>query len=123
MRKIGYLVVLVFVLALVSQWTAIAATTTPPPTTKATTHKTTHPAVHKITHKPAQKAKGPAAELAKVKLADNGLTLEPMTVKPGKVTFKATNHGKLVHAFQIKGQGLDKKTPDIVPGADQTDYG
>lgn len=40
----------------------------------------------------------------------------PTTISAGTVTFHVTNNGTAVHAFEIQGNGIDEKTPDINPG-------
>ena len=45
--------------------------------------------------------------------------LSPGTIsiaKPGKVTFDVKNTGKLTHALEIAGNGVETKTGSIAPG-------
>jgi uncharacterized cupredoxin-like copper-binding protein len=37
--------------------------------------------------------------------------------KPGKVTFDATNAGKLTHALELEGNGVEQKIGSISPGS------
>jgi hypothetical protein len=38
------------------------------------------------------------------------------SVPAGSVTFDVKNDGKIVHALEISGQGVDEKTGDVQPG-------
>ena len=120
LKRIAYIVALVFVLALVAQW-AVFATTATQPTEKQTSKMTTPKAGHmpsKAAKIPAKKGATTATALqeVKVKLTDEGVTLDASTVKAGKVRFVARNSGKTAVPLEVKGSGFDQKTLDIQPG-------
>lgn len=49
-------------------------------------------------------------------LKEFSVTLSPSTVTSGPVRFSVTNQGTVVHAFEIKGNGIDQKTNNLNPG-------
>ena len=66
-----------------------------------------------------------AAEEAKpstvhVKLSEWKVTLDPATVHPGPVVLEVSNAGKIPHALEIEGKGVEKSTGRIAPGAHAT---
>jgi len=90
-----------------SPTTAPTATTPPSPTAAA-------PAGADLGPTPAS---GEASvQVVQVDLAEFTITFDTSTFKAGPVQFKVTNTGKLPHALEIKGQGLDEKTAILAPG-------
>jgi hypothetical protein len=59
---------------------------------------------------------GPAANVEKVSEVDYKIKL-PGSGGPGAYTFEVTNDGKAVHNLTIEGQGIEKATADLQPGA------
>ncbi|HEX7077170.1 MAG TPA: hypothetical protein VF363_01980 [Candidatus Eisenbacteria bacterium] len=55
-----------------------------------------------------------------VRLDEWKVSLTPETVPPGPVVFEVTNTGKVPHALEIEGRGVEKSTPRIMPGASAT---
>jgi len=55
-----------------------------------------------------------------VKLSEWKVTLTPSVVPPGPVVFEVTNSGKVPHAFEIEGSGVEKSTPRLLSGATAT---
>jgi hypothetical protein len=62
----------------------------------------------------------PKASTVLVKLSEWKVTLTPSVVPPGSVVFEVTNSGKVPHAFEIEGSGVEKSTPRLVSGATAT---
>ncbi len=60
-----------------------------------------------------------AASPRTVSISEAEFMLSPGTVSlatPGKVTFDVKNTGKLTHALEIEGNGVEAKTGSIAPG-------
>src|SRR6476620_1446873 len=55
-----------------------------------------------------------------VDLSEWTVSLTPKAVPPGQVVFEVTNSGKVPHALEIEGRGVEKSTSRIMPGASQT---
>jgi hypothetical protein len=62
----------------------------------------------------------PRVSAVLVKLSEWKVTLTPSVVPPGPVVFEVTNSGKVPHAFEIEGSGVEKSTPRLVSGATAT---
>ena len=62
----------------------------------------------------------PKASTVLVKLSEWKVTLTPSVVPPGPVVFEVTNSGKVPHALEIEGAGVEKSTPRLVSGATAT---
>ena len=60
----------------------------------------------------------PAAVTAK--MSEWKITLSQETIPAGTVAFTATNAGTIPHAFEVEGQGMEKKTDVIQPGSSAT---
>jgi plastocyanin len=54
------------------------------------------------------------------RLSEWTIQLSETTVPAGPVTFTATNGGSIPHAFEVEGQGIERETPLIQPGASAT---
>ena len=52
--------------------------------------------------------------------ADYVLTPDTASVPAGDVTFKVKNNGKIAHALEIEGNGVEEKTGNIQPGTGAT---
>ena len=55
-----------------------------------------------------------------VRLTEWKVELSQGTIAPGTVRFAITNAGSIPHAFEVGGQGLEKQTAIIQPGASGT---
>jgi plastocyanin len=58
-----------------------------------------------------------------VKISETEFKLDPADAKvgkAGKVTFKVTNDGEVVHALEVEGPGEEAKTDSIDPGKSAT---
>jgi len=55
-----------------------------------------------------------------VKLSEWRVELSEGTIAAGAVTFTVTNAGSIPHAFEIEGQGIERETGVIQPGASAT---
>jgi uncharacterized cupredoxin-like copper-binding protein len=55
-----------------------------------------------------------------VSLTEWKVSLTPAVVSPGPVVFEVTNSGKVPHALEIEGRGIEKSTSRIMPGASAT---
>ena len=55
-----------------------------------------------------------------VNLSEWKVSLTPKEVPPGSVVFEVSNSGKIPHALEIEGRGLEKSTSRILPGASAT---
>jgi len=60
----------------------------------------------------------PAAVSAR--LSEWTIQLSEATVPTGQVTFAVTNGGSIPHAFEVEGNGTERATPLIQPGASAT---
>ena len=60
----------------------------------------------------------PAAVSAK--LSEWKVELSQPSITAGVVNFTVTNAGSVPHAFEVEGQGIEKETPVIQPGASAT---
>jgi len=58
----------------------------------------------------------PRPTTVQVKLSEWKVALSPATIPPGTVRFEITNTGKVPHALEIEGRGIEKSTPRIAPG-------
>jgi len=67
---------------------------------------------------PAPRAGNPAA--VSVRLSEWKVELSQDIVTAGSVTFTVANVGNIPHAFEIEGQGIEKETALIQPGASAT---
>ena len=54
------------------------------------------------------------------KLSEWTIQLSKTSVPAGQVAFTVTNGGSIPHAFEVEGQGTEKETPLIQPGASAT---
>lgn len=61
-----------------------------------------------------------AAPAVGVKLSEWKVELSERTVAAGAVTFTIANTGTIPHAFEIEGQGIERETAVIQPGASAT---
>jgi plastocyanin len=58
-----------------------------------------------------------------IQISEQEYSLDPGTVtvsKTGTYEFKVTNNGKIAHALEVEGNGVEEKTGDIQPGAAAT---
>jgi len=55
-----------------------------------------------------------------VKLSEWRVELSEGTIAAGAVTFTVTNAGSIPHAFEVEGQGIERETSVIQPGASAT---
>ena len=55
-----------------------------------------------------------------VKMSEWKIMLSQETVSPGAVAFTVTNAGTIPHAFEVEGQGIERKTDVIQPGSSAT---
>src|SRR5258706_7731051 len=62
----------------------------------------------------------PKPNIVQVSLSEWKVSLTPRAVPPGPVVFQVTNSGKVPHALEIEGRGLEKRTSRILPGASAT---
>lgn len=62
----------------------------------------------------------PKPHTVQVSLSEWAVSLTPAVVPPGSVVFEVTNAGKVPHALEIEGGGIEKKTSSIMPGASET---
>src|SRR5712691_1717186 len=62
----------------------------------------------------------PKPNTVQVSLSEWAVSLTPTVVPPGSVVFEVTNAGKVPHALEIEGGGVEKKTSPIMPGASET---
>jgi uncharacterized cupredoxin-like copper-binding protein len=68
--------------------------------------------------KAAAPSSGGGGQTIQVKETEYKLTPSSFKVaKPGQVTFDATNAGKLTHALEIEGNGVQQKIGSISPGS------
>ena len=51
-----------------------------------------------------------------VRLSEWNVELSQQAIAPGAVTFAVTNAGRIPHAFEIEGNGIEQETPTIQPG-------
>ena len=65
-------------------------------------------------------SKTPAPAAVSAKLTEWKVELSEATVAAGAVTFTVTNAGSIPHAFEVEGQGIEKETGVIQPGASAT---
>jgi plastocyanin len=54
------------------------------------------------------------------RLSEWTVKLSETTIPAGPVTFTVTNGGSIPHAFEVEGQGTERQTPLIQPGATAT---
>ena len=62
---------------------------------------------------------GAAGKTQEIDVSETDFKLDPAdpTVKPGTVTFKATNDGQALHNLEIEGDGVEEELPqDLQPG-------
>jgi hypothetical protein len=62
----------------------------------------------------------PKPSTVQVSLSEWKVSLTPRAVPPGSVVFQVTNSGKVPHALEIEGRGVEKSTSRIMPGASAT---
>jgi plastocyanin len=63
------------------------------------------------------------AVLQTIQISEKEYSLTPGTVhvsKPGTYAFKATNNGRISHALEIEGNGVEAKTGEISAGSSAT---
>jgi uncharacterized cupredoxin-like copper-binding protein len=65
---------------------------------------------------PAHRAPAHAAEVS-AKLSEWKVELSEDTIAVGTVTFRIANTGSIPHAFEVEGQGIEKKSVEIQPGS------
>ena len=68
---------------------------------------------------PAHRAPGDPAAVS-AKLSEWKIELSQATITSGSVTFTVTNAGSIPHAFEVEGQGIERETALIQPGARAT---
>ena len=68
---------------------------------------------------PIHRTPGEPAPMS-AKLSEWKVELSRGTITAGTVTFTVTNAGIIPHAFEVEGQGIEKKTDVIQPGASAT---
>jgi plastocyanin len=63
---------------------------------------------------------GAAGKAQEVDVSETEYKLDPAdpTVKPGTVTFKATNDGQAVHNLEIEGDGVEEELPEDLQAGD-----
>ena len=62
----------------------------------------------------------PTPAAVNVKLSEWKVELSEGTIAAGAVTFTVTNAGSIPHALEVEGQGIEKQTGVIQPGASAT---
>ena len=62
----------------------------------------------------------PTPNIVRVNMAEWTVALTPSAVPAGPVVFEVTNSGKVPHALEIEGRGVEKSTSGIMPGASAT---
>src|SRR6266853_935416 len=62
----------------------------------------------------------PKPTTVQVSLSEWKVSLTPTAVPPGPVVLEVTNSGKVPHALEIEGRGIEKSTSRIMPGASAT---
>jgi hypothetical protein len=62
----------------------------------------------------------PKPNTVQVRLSEWKVSLTPKAVPPGPVVLEVTNSGDVPHALEIEGRGVEKSTPQIMPGASAT---
>jgi plastocyanin len=58
-----------------------------------------------------------------IQISEQEYSLNPSTVtvsKTGSYEFRVTNNGKIAHALEVEGNGVEEKIGDIQPGAAAT---
>ena len=55
-----------------------------------------------------------------VRLSEWSVQLSQQSIAPGLVTFVVTNSGKIPHAIEVEGGGIEKELEEIQPGATDT---
>jgi hypothetical protein len=65
-------------------------------------------------------AKKAVASTVNVNLSEWKVQLSPARVPAGSVTIEVKNAGTIPHAFEVEGRGLEKRTPQLQPGATAT---
>jgi hypothetical protein len=61
----------------------------------------------------------PNPSTVQVGLSEWAVSLTPSAVPPGQVVFEVTNSGKVPHALEIEGRGVEKSTSRLMPGASE----
>jgi uncharacterized cupredoxin-like copper-binding protein len=62
-----------------------------------------------------------AAQTLKVSEREFAITPDSLTIaRPGAYTFQVSNDGKIGHALEVEGKGLETKTGTIAPGSSTT---
>lgn len=69
---------------------------------------------------PANASESKEGGIVKVTLSEWNVILDPRTIPPGRVVLKVTNSGRISHALEIEGRGVEKSTARISPGATDT---
>ena len=65
-------------------------------------------------------ADAPGASVVKVSLSEWKVEVAPSKIPPGPVAFEVTNTGKIPHALEVEGRGMERSTPQIKPGTSAT---
>jgi hypothetical protein len=68
----------------------------------------------------ANAAEKPKPSTVQVTLSEWKVSLTPKAVPTGPVVLEVTNSGDVPHALEIEGRGVEKSTPQIMPGASAT---
>jgi uncharacterized cupredoxin-like copper-binding protein len=61
--------------------------------------------------------------LQRVRVTEKEFSITPSAIdlsRPGTYSFTVTNDGQITHAFEIQGNGVDERTPDLQPGRSAT---
>lgn len=77
--------------------------------------QTSSPTTTSPAPKPSDASTPANLQHVEVQLDEWTVKLSPSTVNAGQVHFMIQNAGDIAHAFEIKGQGIDQKTPNISP--------
>lgn len=64
----------------------------------------------------SEPASGGGGQTVAISATDFAFDPANPTVKAGAVTFNVTNDGKVVHEFEVEGNGFAKEVEDIEPG-------
>ena len=69
------------------------------------------------------KARPSGAVLQTIQISEKEFSLNPSTVnvsQTGTYEFQIANDGKITHAFEVEGNGVEEKAGDIAPGSTTT---
>src|SRR5438270_11815305 len=73
--------------------------------------------------KPAASSTGSGPSLQTVSLTEKEFSITPKAIsvaKAGTYTFSVKNDGRLTHALEVDGNGIEQKSGDIQPGKSAT---